>query len=98
MHWCLLSIVGVGLVGVLVRYLIRKTTSNGTVIAHVDEFIGNLGSGVFAMELGVIGRLHGKYSYPLLFAGYTHLLLKFLYFNRLGGYGSPLAFIASYYR
>lgn len=99
MHWCLLSIVGVTIVGAIVRYLCRKVTSNSTVIAHVDEFIGNLFSGVFVMELGVISKLHGRYSVPLLIAGYVHLFFKFLYFGRLGGgFMNPLSFIASYYR
>jgi len=98
MHWCLVSIVGVAILGVVVRNLVRKLTTNKNVIAHVDEFIGNLGSGVFVMELKVIGRLHGRYCLSLLIAGYIHLFIKFFYFNRVGGFMSPLSFIASYYR
>jgi len=98
MHWCIVSIVGVAILGLVARSLARKITSNRNVLAHVDEFIGKLGSGVFVMELKVIGRLHGRYCLPLLIAGYIHLFIKFFYFNKVGGFMSPLSFIASYYR
>jgi len=97
MYWCLLTIVGVTIIGAVICQSVRKITNNGHIVAHVDTFIGNLWSGVYAMELGIIARSQGKYSISLLVAGFLHLFFKFWYFNRFGGFQNPLSFIASYY-
>lgn len=98
MHWCFVSLVIVFIFALLLRLIASKLFSNRTVLFHIDEFIGNLCSGVFIMELGVIGSTYGKYSAALLLAGFIHLFFKFFYFNSVQGYMSPLTFISQYYR
>jgi len=98
MYWCAVSIIGVVIVGWVLRQISRKITTDPTTLAHVDEFIVNFASGIFISELRIIRTLHGKFSIPLLVAGYIHLFFKFSYLNKVGASGSPLSFIASYYR
>lgn len=97
MHWCVVSIGAVAVVGLLLRFIVRKITTSLSIITHVDEYVGNLCSGVFIMELGVISTMYGKYTVIPLLAGFIHLFFKFSYFgyNRL--YSSPLTFVCDYY-
>jgi len=97
MHWCILSLVVVTIVAVVVRWLARKVTSNKTVITHVDEFVGNVGTAVFMMELGVVASMYGTYSTISFIGNFIHLYLKIVYFSSLGLYANPFAFIESFY-
>jgi len=97
MHWCVVSLAAVAVVALVIRSLTRKLTSNNTVITHVDEFIGNVMTAVFMMELGVIGSMYGTYSFVSFVGNFIHLYLKIVYFMSLNLYANPFAFIESYY-
>ena len=73
MHWCVISLAVAAPLALLVRSLARKVTSNNDIITHVDEFVGNVMTAVFMMELGVIGSMYGTYSF-VSFIGMCGLL------------------------
>merc|ERR1712176_365131 len=98
MHWCVLSLGVVAFGAFVLRWLVRKITPNETVIAHADEFVGQMCSGVFIMELGVIASMYGNYSAALLLVGFIHVFLKFTYFKHSRGLVRPLTFIVLYYQ
>merc|ERR1712013_567535 len=97
MHWCVISLAVAAPLALLVRSLVRKVTSNNDVTTHVDEFIGNVMTAVFMMELGVIGSMYGTYSFVSFIGNFVHLYLKIVYFMSLKLYANPLAFLESYY-
>merc|ERR1712013_183134 len=98
MHWCLLSIAVSAILGLLVRITSRKVSTNEKLHLYVDEWVGNMMSSVFVMELGVVARHYGTYSPALLAFGFLHVFLKLFYFARVGGFMNPLAFLESVYR
>ena len=98
MHWCVVSIAAVAVVAVIIRFLVRRITNNNVIITYVDEFVGNLCSGVFGMELGVIATMYGPYSINLLVAIFIFMFLKISYFMENDLYATPLDFIRRYYQ
>jgi len=68
-------------------------TTNDDLILYADEFSGNIFSGVFIMELGVIATHHGTYSIAHFFLGFVMLYIRNVYFN----YESVSSFVDSYY-
>ena len=92
-HWCSISLIVAGILWYILRKVIRVLTSNEDLLLYMDEFSGNIFSGVFIMELGVIATHHGTYSAPHLVLGFIMLYIRNIYFN----YESVSSFVDSYY-
>ena len=92
-HWCSLSLIVAAILWYVLRKAIRIVTSNDDLILYVDEFSGNIFSGVFIMELGVIVTHHGTYSVPHFALGFIMLYIRNIYFS----FESVSSFVDSYY-
>lgn len=92
-HWCTISLVVAGLLWYLLRRVVRQVTSNEEYILYIDEFAGNLFTGAFVMELGVIASANGFYSVPHFAATFVMLYIRNVYFT----YESVCGFVDTYY-
>ena len=92
-HWCSISVIIAGFIWWMLRKAIRVITSNDDVILYVDEFSGNLFSGVFIMEIGLIASHYGTYSIPAVALGFTMLYIRICYFK----WENVSSFVDSYY-
>ena len=92
-HWCIVSLAVAAFVWYILRCIIRKVTSNDDLVLYIDEFSGNIFSGVFIMELGVIAAAYGNYSVTHVACGFIMLFIRNIYFT----YESVCVFVDVYY-
>lgn len=97
MHWCYVTIGACFVIATIIRVIIKLLTKNEVIMSHVDEFLGNLVSSVFVMELGVMSNMYGSKSFYFMASFLLHLIIKHIFFMNVKAYGHIFTFVDMYY-
>ena len=98
MDWCYVSIIGCIVAAYILRQLVtRNFLLNAYHLALFDEFIGNVVSTVFLLELGILADEYGAFSIVFAVSFTLHFYLRYLFFLNVDAFETPFYFIDDYF-
>jgi len=97
MHWCYITIALCIVLAWIIRAIAKQLTEDDVTLLHVYEFLANIISSVFVMELNVMTSEYGITSLSFMFTFVLHLFIRHYFLLSVNGYGTILTFVDDYY-